>query len=563
MAAGILAAIRNSGPAVVTIPGIPGGREGRFSDVQMARRWSSRYNPPVSERKAWVRATGMALGAALLTTLPYALAAGTAPESSVFSGFLVNPLDGFSYLAKMRQGFHGAWLFQLPYAQDPGPGALIFTFYLALGHLSRLMGLALIETFHATRFVVTVLMGLAGYLFLRRAVSPGPGRSYAYALFLFGSGFGWIAGPLGWLTSDLLIPESIPLYSAFVNPHFPLALAAVAASAWLGLGERHGWGEYLAAGILGVVLGLVLPFAAMSLLAVLGLWSIWELARGWNGGERSLPASTGIVAALAMGCAPFLAYDLLLTLRHPVLAVWNQQNQTPSPPPLSFIAGYGPVLVFAIVGLVRNRVWQGRRGRLLVSWVFVNSLLLYAPFNLQRRLSLGLFLPLAALAGMGLRSVAQGRQSRHWVPALVVILALPSNLFAMAAGVVEVADGEPSLLLTPGERAGYRWIEENLAGSTILGAPRTGNRLPAYADVTVFYGHPFETPHADERRIRVESFYRSEEDGPGAAAAAKAMGADYFVLGPHEERLGAPATFSPLTAYYTAGGFRLYRVDGP
>ena len=65
----------------------------------------------------------------LLVTIPYFLAARSAGTDYEFSGFLLNPLDGNSYLSKMFQGWEGNWRFKLPYTADPGEGAYLFLFY--------------------------------------------------------------------------------------------------------------------------------------------------------------------------------------------------------------------------------------------------------------------------------------------------------------------------------------------------------------------------------------------------------------------------------------------------
>ena len=71
-----------------------------------------------------------------------ALAVIAGGDTHVFGGFLLNPLDGNSYLAKMQQGASGSWRFTLPFTPEPGEGAYLFLFYLALGHLCRLTGAA-------------------------------------------------------------------------------------------------------------------------------------------------------------------------------------------------------------------------------------------------------------------------------------------------------------------------------------------------------------------------------------------------------------------------------------
>ena len=65
-----------------------------------------------------------------LSCVPYIIAIFMAPEGWHFAGILVNPYDGQSYLAKMRQGFDGNWLFHLTYTPEPHEGVYIYLFYL-------------------------------------------------------------------------------------------------------------------------------------------------------------------------------------------------------------------------------------------------------------------------------------------------------------------------------------------------------------------------------------------------------------------------------------------------
>ena len=66
----------------------------------------------------------------VILTLPYLLAWAAAGSDWVFVGFLINPLDGNSYFAKMQQGAAGEWLFRLPFTAEPGEGSFLFIFYL-------------------------------------------------------------------------------------------------------------------------------------------------------------------------------------------------------------------------------------------------------------------------------------------------------------------------------------------------------------------------------------------------------------------------------------------------
>ncbi len=54
------------------------------------------------------------------------------------AAFLFGSDDGYSYLAKMRLGLRGDWLFTLRYTAEPHSGALLFLPYIALGKLTGL-----------------------------------------------------------------------------------------------------------------------------------------------------------------------------------------------------------------------------------------------------------------------------------------------------------------------------------------------------------------------------------------------------------------------------------------
>jgi hypothetical protein len=515
------------------------------------------------DRRRLPTAIALSAALALLTLLPLALASGAAPDPSEFAGFLLNPVDGFSYLAKMRQGMAGRWAFELPYAAEPGPPAYIFTFYLALGHIARLLSLPLLAVYHGVRTVAVFLMGLAAYAFFSRAIPAERPRWLAYCLFLLGSGVGWLAGPLTIRSSDLYIPESLAWTSSIANPHFPLAFALVAAIASLAIGARTGLREGLLAALLGAVLGLVQPLAVISLLAGLGGWLLWGLIlRRRQSARDILPGAGWVFAGLSLGAGPWLLYDAALVSSHPVLVAWNQQNQTPSPPPWAFVTGFGLILIYALVAVARRSSLPESSWRLCIAWVVTTALLLYAPFNLQRRLVLGMALPLAALAGAGLDRIVSSGGSRRWLAAVLVAATVPSHLLVTAAGVFQASTSDPSVLLLPGERAAYEWLAANAPeGSTVLAAPRSGNRLPAFASVHVLYGHPFETPQAERQLSLVTDFFAADSDDPLAAAAG--LGADFLLLDPEAQQLGLARAELRDEPVFAAGAFSLFAARSP
>ena len=83
----------------------------------------------------WRWALGASALVVALASVPYLVCWAIVPAGSHYTGLLINPIDGHSYLAKMGQGAAGSWLVRLPYTAETHEPALVYTYLLALGHL--------------------------------------------------------------------------------------------------------------------------------------------------------------------------------------------------------------------------------------------------------------------------------------------------------------------------------------------------------------------------------------------------------------------------------------------
>lgn len=516
----------------------------------------------------------IALGLCLLTSgatcIPYLMAWRLAPPGWSFSGFLLNPVDGFSYLAKMREGAQGAWLFYLPYAAQPGPGAFLFVYYLGLGHLAQALHLPSLIVYHAARLVGGALMYWMAYWFYELALADRGVRWTAFLLTLLGSGLGWLGVLFGANPSDLTIPESVPFLSAYANAHFSLAAAALLGAVIAVTGWIRQPGRRLAMAVAsGLVMGIVLPFAVVSAAAVLGLWVLWETIRaarasGWHLALSETRGQWLALAACLVAGVPWGVYDVGVTRTSAALAAWSRQNLTPSPPVGDYVIGFGLALILALIALLFARPTNSDAGRLMITWAVAGAVLLYAPLGVQRRLSLGLYFPLAGLAAMGLRRLLPARSSLGLAAAGVIALSIPSNLVVAAAGLTGVARHDSSITLADGEIHAYAWLEANLApGEIVLAGPQTGNRLPALTSARVLYGHPFETPDAEEQLALVTQLFSWRGTDGEAIDRLRELGVGLVFFGPDERRIGEPHWITQLRVRFREGDYSVMEVPEP
>ncbi|HTP06829.1 MAG TPA: hypothetical protein VMP08_01160, partial [Anaerolineae bacterium] len=462
-------------------------------------------------------------------------------------------LDGLSYLAKMRIGFDGGWLFHLLFTPEQGQGVFLFTYFIALGHLARILGLPLIVVFHAVRLLGGFALLWMIYELIARVTDGIDLRRRAWWIVALSSGMGWLAALLGHGDSaDMTIPESNTFYMLIANAHFALA-AAIMIGMFILILEMRSFsiGKIIILTILSLILAIIQPFAPV---AVYGIAGVALLVLWWR--DRRFPRrqfSAAFVAGLIT--VPLLIYLYSATQADAVLRAWSQQNQTPSPPPIDYVLGYGLLWIFAFFGV--RQAWRRKSDWdiLLLAWIIVTLPLLYAPFPLQRRLSLGLHVPIGILAAIGLTEIVRTK----WPRRALIGVTLLTSVFIELALFGGAATRDPRIYLTTNEAAALTWLQANAAhDAVVLASPEMGGFIPAFAGQRVIYGHPYETVDANTREEQVRSFYADTLD---QTQFLNEHAVTYIIAGPRERKLGAfDAAQLPLEEVFSSGDVTIYQV---
>ena len=507
-----------------------------------------------------------------LSLLPYLLAYLWAPPGHHFAGFFFIADDATTYLAKMRQGAEGSWLWNDPYTSEPHAGVFLFSFYLLFGHLAALLHLPLIAVYHLAGISGAVALVIAVDRLCHRLLPPEL-RKLGLVLVILGSGLGFLAQALSnpsVLGSrvealDLHLPELSGWYSILAVPHFAWATALIVA-ALLGLlriVEVPSWRPVALTSAALLALTAIHP----QMIPVIGV--IWIAYRGlliaW--GVRPSVRSLAAQAVPFLATIPLLVYNAWILFRDPTISEWARQWRHQAPSPVSLALGLGLPLLAAVLGMVI--VWRRRDHglALMLVWPPLVIALLYLPnaANIQRRLLDALYVPIGMLAAVGLSQVTMRlrRARARRVRAILVAACCFSSVIVLAIALRFASGAFAEAYIGDDTWQAMQWLSaHHQQNDRALSSPQAGQLLPAWAGVQVYVGHYSETLDYFQKIRNVGAVLKPGEPEATVRAFLHANGITLLYWGPEETATGfKPEEQSYLQPVHQDGTVTIYRVQ--
>jgi len=502
--------------------------------------------------------------------LAWALWVDRTQPNVMFTGILSNPLDGATYLSKIQLGKDGIWRTVFRHTPSDTNGAYVSVLYNALGQISRYLSLSNVFTYHAARMLTSMLMMLGiyqlGTVIWRRLRT----RRMFFMTAILGSGLGWLTVLLGVQTPDLLIPEAFPLYSAFTNVHFPLAIGLLALCAGLFvIVFRPGFAENptvenggLTLVVSSLLLALISPHSLVPFCGAVGM----VMAIEWIRQRKFYMYQFRWFILLILPAMPVGGYYVAEMYYNDTVAVWMAQNITITPLPHVFFAGFAVPLIIAVPGIIRAvRDYESDGDQFMLWWFIAMLIMVYVPTSAQRRFSIGMMLPIAYFAVRALNDYWLVDRSEkvkgRLIAAFYGVSALTYGLLFLLWLQAANSTTDPRFYLQTDYFRTFAWLEREVDhGTTVLAGDAIGLWLAGDGATRTFFGHPYETIAAETRLQLMRDYFAAESaEDDVCSGVIRANRVAYVLVGPLERDLGENlACIDTLTEVQQFGDVTLY-----
>ncbi len=523
------------------------------------------------ERNAvWFCAAGLAVAA----SLPYLWALFLNPSGFSFLGFTHNIDDGAVYLSWINQVAHGK-LFATNLYTPEAHAAQFNLLFVLIGWVCAITRVSGVVVFHIFRILLAFAVVMYGWRFSRQFLQEWKERILFVQLLGFSSGLGWLirGGEIPNAPVDTWQPEAITFLSAYLNPLFlaGLLLTMVALDNLLSAVRTFKIRYALYAGVALLLLGNVHTYDVLTIAAV---WLLYIVVLGMR--LRRFPGKEiGMSLIAALMAVPSLAYQFYSFTSDPAFAA-RVNSPAPSPTIWFYFIGYGLVLAAAVVG-----AWRFGRVKspnvdpwllLIYAWAVIGFIMPYIPAAQQRKLVMGLHIPLCILAAYGIGPLFARLKEHAFnvaVCGLVLVMSV-SNWMFMANDSRLLENGRTVTHYPPYARtAEFSAMTElqrvSEPTSVIYATPELALWIPVYSGLRVYYGHWSETPDYAGKLGRFLEFRDESTRDITRDQIVTESGADFLVFDSNRYPVSDSLRSyfdRRLKQVWESGGVAIYRVNG-
>ena len=438
-----------------------------------------------------------AIGAALISVLPYIYGILAAPSGSSYQGFQWAADDHFVYSAWMRQAMEGRLLMDNRFAIDPQPGLTIHIFFFALGLLAKVTGIPLAMVIGKMGF--STLFVILAHKLIQRITTDTYTTKLALAITVLGGGIGFLVwenfGPelerpspfqsllttlkVPGVPNDVWQPEAFVFPSMLTNALFMVSLCLILGVFLSFLDSKTSWKPVLPGFICMALLMNIHSYDVLLVAMVMVGFLAMQLARQ----EASVQ---WVIRAVVIGLG---AVPPALWFMHVLQndKVFQERAATPTFTPNFKVMLFGYILMIGLAAFALLRrevkadkkrlagagllialilgmyvaapppgtpeayfmsmpVWVGVfvvacaacallatssvAANLVIAWGTIGLVAPYFPSLFERKLTMGLSIPWAILAAVGIAAITlpRDRSKRNMITVLTILVLSGTSL---------------------------------------------------------------------------------------------------------------------------------------
>ena len=477
--------------------------------------------------------------------------------SSFYNGLHVfSPADGSVYYSFIWQVKDGHYLMSDLFSNEVNSPNLFNPFWLGAGLVARIFNFSPFITFFLLRLILIPLFLFVLYKIISFFLNQFEERlrKFAFLYSIFATGvsaivfFFWPKLLRGGWPIDLWVPESSNFLIIFNSPHFIASITLILLTFYylfLALEEKK-IRLSLMAGLLALVLFSFHPFFVTTIYAVSFVYVIFLNIKNKKF-DLAIFKNYFIFVLVSL---PSVLYYLYLLSANISLKIKAWQNTCYTPGGISFFISYGLGLFFAIFAIVYllNKKNLTNKNLFLIIWFVVSIILIYGPFNFQRRLTEGFQVPLTILSFMGLIAVYNFLKIRwpglknfmSWgllVP--FVFLFCLSNVIIYAFDFKYLATKPDNIFINQDIKNAAEWYRSQTSiKETILASAEVGNIIPGLVGRRVFIGHGVETINFNNKGQQMLWFFKTNTDDLAKKEFLQNNHLDYIFYAAKEKELG-------------------------
>jgi hypothetical protein len=439
--------------------------------------------------------------AVVITLLPYLYGFWIQSDENRFSGFFIGVEDQNSYIAKMRRGYEGDWLFRTPYTTYPQNGSVTYFPYLLLGKLAG--GVELFGQFlffyQMFRIGSVCFYIFAIYKFISPFFEKNHSKKIALLLSVFGGGLGWLTffgvNSLwqGRLPLDFYSPEAFSFIAVLTLPHnlFARAFLFLGLDCWMNQRTmkfgRVSINYMVQCAGISIFLFLFQPIALVIFFLAIGFYTVVRMIFALRAHESQISIVLPVVKLVGL-VTPIIAYNVYLLFFDPFVAVWGKQNILTTAPLTDYLLAFGIFFVLALFGIKESQPFKNPVYAFFIVWIICGIGLIYLPISIQRRFIEGVWIVLVILAVKGMERIQEKRWGKM-INTLILVVSCLSSFFLVLGSILQIGQKSEPIFVSKDNLQVYAYLNDTFQeGDVVFADHKMSNQIPVWTNLRTLVG---------------------------------------------------------------------------